>query len=192
MLEPNSRRPLRVEVTLHSGTPDSVTLLGRVLGVDRANDLAPLRVEAAKLPAPLKLASAGKLIETEDVYVFGFPFGREPGKNITVNKSSVSSLRKAGGVLKQVQVNGGMHPGNSGGPVTDAAGQVVGVAVSGLRGTTINFAVPGDAVLGFFNGYAHEIWRGAAYKDGGQIGQPVRVGLVDPLGRAGTGWRAAR
>jgi S1-C subfamily serine protease len=96
MLEPNSRKPLLVQVTVYSGTPDSMTLVGRVLGVDRGSDLAALRVEGKKLPTPLKLASAGKLSETDDVYVFGYPFGRDLGKDITVNKTSVSSLRKGG------------------------------------------------------------------------------------------------
>ena len=42
-----------------------------------------------------------------------------------------------------------MHPGNSGGPVTDGKGQVVGVAVSGIRGTQLHFAIPGEAVQAF-------------------------------------------
>src|SRR5262249_24009624 len=63
---------------------------------------------------------------------------------ITVTTSSVSSLRREGGILKQVQVNGGMQPGNSGGPVTDTRGKVVGVSVAGITGTTINFAIPSD------------------------------------------------
>jgi S1-C subfamily serine protease len=65
--------------------------------------------------------------------VFGFPFGKQLGKNITVSKTSVSSLRKKpNGTLQDIQVNGGMHPGNSGGPVVDAMGQVVGVATLGV------------------------------------------------------------
>ncbi len=55
-------------------------------------------------------------------------------------------MRKDNGFLKQVQVNGGMHPGNSGGPVTDARGAVVGVSVAIISGTQINFAVPADFI----------------------------------------------
>ncbi len=94
----------------------------------------------------MPVASATELRETQNVYIFGFPFGAQLGKNITISKSAISALRKDNGLLKQVQVNGGMHPGNSGGPVTDARGAVVGVSVAGISGTQINFAVPSDFI----------------------------------------------
>jgi S1-C subfamily serine protease len=141
--------PRSVEVVVHSGEAGEAKLAGTLLGVDRDNDLAVLRVEGdpSRLPPPLPVASAAGLMETQNVYIFGFPFGAQLGKNITVSKSAISSLRRGGdGVLKQVQVNGGMHPGNSGGPVTDTRGVVIGVSVAGIEGTQINFAVPGDFV----------------------------------------------
>jgi S1-C subfamily serine protease len=140
--------PRSVEVVTHSGEPGETRLTGTVMGVDQATDLAVLRVEgdASRLPAPLPVDSATKLTETQKVYIFGFPFGADLGKNITVSTSTVTSLRRENGVLTKVQVNGGMHPGNSGGPVTDARGAVVGVSVSGIRGTQINFAIPGDFI----------------------------------------------
>src|SRR5262249_20087611 len=111
-------------------------------------DLAVLSLQGdlSRLPPPLPVASAAELTELQNVYIFGLPFGTQLGKAITVSKSSVSALRRSGGVLKQVQVNGGMNPGNSGGPVTDARGVVVGVSVAGITGTQINFAVPGDFI----------------------------------------------
>lgn len=66
------------------------------------------------------------LTEVQRVYIFGFPKGSALGKEITVSESSVSSLRKdSEGSLSQIQVNGGMQPGNSGGPVVDAGGAVL-------------------------------------------------------------------
>ena len=60
------------------------------------------------------------------MYVIGYPFGEQLGKNVTVSTSSVSSLRYDNDhILKSVQVNGGMNPGNSGGPVVDANGDVL-------------------------------------------------------------------
>lgn len=83
-------------------------------------DLAVLRVEGADLPPPLEVVPADDLLETQAAYVFGFPFGSSLGRAITLNTSSVSSLRRNNaGVLQRVQVNGGMNPGNSGGPVVD-------------------------------------------------------------------------
>jgi S1-C subfamily serine protease len=141
--------PRSVEVIVHSGETDEAKLAGTPLGLDRDNDLAVLRVQGdlSRLPPPLPVATAAALTETQTVYIFGFPFGAQLGKNITVSKSAISSLRRGdNGVLQKVQVNGGMHPGNSGGPVTDARGVVIGVSVAGISGTQINFAVPGDFI----------------------------------------------
>jgi V8-like Glu-specific endopeptidase len=185
MLEPNSRKPLKVDVTINSGEPDSKTFPGQVLGADRGTDLAVLRISAAGLPEPLKLGTAKNLNELQDVYIFGFPLGKQLGKNITIVKSSVSSLRKSSaGSITRIQVNGGMNPGNSGGPVTDAEGQVVGVAVAVIKNTSINFAIPSDHVRNFLNGRIDYVTRLTSYHAGDQIKMPVRVHLIDPLGRA--------
>jgi S1-C subfamily serine protease len=140
--------PRGVDVVMHSGEAGEARLAGTVIGVDRDNDLAVLRVQGdlSRLPPALAVVSAADLKELQNIYIFGFPFGTQLGKDITVSKSSVSSLRRRGGVLKEVQVNGGMNPGNSGGPVTDARGVVVGVSVAGITNTQINFAVPGDFI----------------------------------------------
>jgi hypothetical protein len=184
MLDTDSRRPTRVDVTLNSGETDSRTLPGKVLGVDRGSDLGLLRIDAKDLPAPLPLGSAKDLVETEEVYVFGFPFGQQLGKNITVSRTSVSSLRKAAnGRIHQVQVNGGMHPGNSGGPVIDAEGKVIGVAVSAIRATQINFAVPADYVRVFLMGRLSALITEAPSRTGKDIKVPVVAELIDPLGR---------
>ncbi len=147
MLRPG-RPPRGVDVVVHSGEAGEAKLTGTVLGVDRDNDLAVLRVagDTSRLPAPLPVDTAERLVELQNLYIFGFPFGTQLGKDITVSASSVGALRRERGVLKQVQVNGGMHPGNSGGPVTDARGVVVGVSVAGISGTQINFAVPADFI----------------------------------------------
>src|SRR5579875_264396 len=144
--------PRRIEVVIHSGEDNEKKLPGILIGLDRQNDLAVLRVQGdlSRLPPPLPLASATELVETQKVYIFGFPFGAQLGKNITVSTSSISALRRGDdGVLKQVQVNGGMNPGNSGGPVTDARGAVIGVSVAGISGTQINFAIPADFIRPF-------------------------------------------
>ncbi len=148
----SSNPPRRIEVVVRSGEVDEAKRTGTLLGIDRENDLAVLRVEGdlSQLPPPLPVAGTADLVETQKVYIFGFPFGAQLGKNITVSTSSISSLRRGNdGVLKQVQVNGGMNPGNSGGPVTDARGAVIGVSVAGISGTQINFAIPADFIRPF-------------------------------------------
>jgi S1-C subfamily serine protease len=145
------RPPTRIDVVCDSGEPTERVFPAQLLAYAQNPDLAVLRVNGTNLPEPLPVRSAKYLTELQKVYVFGFPFGEQLGKNITVSESSVSSLRKFDGTdqLKEVQVNGGMQPGNSGGPVVNTRGHVVGVAVSIIRGTQINFAIPGEQVHGF-------------------------------------------
>src|SRR5262249_53430203 len=185
MLHATNEAPSKVEVVVYSGEPEEFRLTAQVLGVDRSNDLAVVRVpDDPRLPAPLPVDTTHRLTELQKVYIFGFPFGTSLGKNITVSESSVSSLRKdADGTVNQVQVNGGMHQGNSGGPVVDSRGVVIGVAVAIIRGTQINFAVPGEKVQGLLHGRVADIQFGEPYREGGQIKLPVQVQFLDPLRR---------
>jgi len=184
MPRPDCRKPLRIEVVVRSGQKDEETLPAEVLGVDANSDLAVVRVQSKDLPDPLVVTSAKDLQETQEVFVFGFPFGKQLGKDITVNKSSVSSLRKNElGIIRQVQLNGGLHAGNSGGPVVDDKGRVVGVAVSGLANTQIHFAVPGDYVHTILNGRLSGLVLEQPYLNGAELKVPVELRLLDPLRR---------
>lgn len=178
-------KPKEVEVVVHSGEPEEFRRQAQVLGVDQANDLAILRIngETDGLPTPLTVEFASSLAELQKVYIFGFPFGSRLGKNITVSESSISSLRKGPDGLKDIQVNGGMHPGNSGGPVVDTRGVVIGVAVAGIRGTQINFAVPGAKIRGLLDGRVQETRIGEPYLADKQATLPFSLTCLDPLGR---------
>jgi predicted Zn finger-like uncharacterized protein len=191
METPESRPPRSVEVVLNSGDTNEQILAGQVLGVDRHSDLAVLRVYGTKagqvptIPRPLDVRPAKNLIQTQKVYVFGFPLGERVGKEISITESSVASLRKnpESGVLERVQVNGGMDHGNSGGPVVDTNGDVIGVAVSKIPGTSIDFAVPGERVLNIFNGSYVDLETHQAYEQGSNVVLPVAVRMMDPLHR---------
>src|SRR5262249_28231193 len=150
---------------------------------DRVNDLALVRVKLQDQPAPLKIKSASSLRETQAVYVFGFPLGNSLGKSVTISPSSVSSLRKQGGVIIKGQVHGGMQPGNSGGPVVDAWGAVVGVSVSMVSNTQINFAVPADYIRFLAGGRLTDLTFGQPYREDNRLKVPVTLKVLDPLQR---------
>jgi tetratricopeptide (TPR) repeat protein len=189
MLSPGSPMPAEVRVVVGSGEPEEFTLPAQVLGVDRENDLGVLRVKgrASRFPAPLTVDSSRSLALLQKVYIFGYPYGKSLGKDITASESSISSIRKdATGSATEVQVNGGMHQGNSGGPVVDSHGVVVGVAVSGLYGTQINFAVPGEKVQELLSGRVAQTQVGEAFLEKGQSKLPIRLSCLDPLQRIRT------
>jgi S1-C subfamily serine protease len=185
MLKPEQEPPRQVNVVLYSGETNERSLTGTVLGVDRGADLAVVRVPIVNLPAPLTIKTSADLELTQPVYIFGFPFGEKLGKNVTVSATQVSSLRKGPqGELLQVQVNGGMHPGNSGGPVVNAKGEVVGVSVAGIPGTQINFAVPCEAVHALTQGRITNLGMSHTFKDAGTTKVGFQVELLDPLQKA--------
>ena len=92
-------------------------------------------------------------------------------------------------MLEQIQVNGGMSPGNSGGPVITVrkAARIPGVArgLAGIKGTQINFAIPGDFVKRLMDGGPRR--RGhhgdEAFLQNGQTMLPVKVTAIDPLNK---------
>jgi hypothetical protein len=125
-------------------------LKATVVRADKDADLALLRVEGAKdLPA-LPLGSVKGVAELADVVAFGFPLGRDlsPDRKdhpaISVNAGTVTSLRQKGGELQFLQIDIALTYGNSGGPVLDENGKVIGVVVSGVAGggKGINQAIP--------------------------------------------------
>jgi S1-C subfamily serine protease len=184
MLQPEGRKPQQIEATQNSGRADEKKFQAEVLGVDRSSDLAVLKAVTPAVPPPLEVHSARDLLETQKVYVFGFPFGDALGKAVTVSESSVSSLREENGLLQRVQVNGGMNPGNSGGPVVDSRGNVVGVSVAVIRNSQINFAVPGDFVHLILGGRIANLEVDQAYfGSDNAVTVPVAMHTIDPLSR---------
>ena len=186
MLQSTSLGPKDIEVVLNSGEKDELQLSAMVRGVDRDSDLAVLSVihQSERWPAPLPVDTSVHLTELQKVYIFGFPFGAKLGKNITTNPSTIASMRKTpDGKLSQIQVNGGMNPGNSGGPVVDTRGVVIGVAVAGIPGTQINFAIPADHVKNLVRGRVTRVGFGEPFRDGGQVKLPIDLDCLDPLER---------
>lgn len=138
-----------ITAVLWSGTPREQEIPAEVAASDEDRDLAILKISGvANLPAPIDISQRPQLVETMPLYIFGYPFGKALATNkrspaITVGKGSVSSLRLDDrGELTLVQINGDLNPGNSGGPVVDAQGRLVGVSVATIRGTQIGLAIP--------------------------------------------------
>lgn len=185
MLDNDSRKPSKIEVTFNGGEADSQTLEAKVGYVDGETDLALLSYPTKSLkgtPDLLPVEYSSKLSETQDVFIVGYPLGRKAGLNVSVTATTVTSLRKENGNMKHVQVGGGMHPGNSGGPLVDKDGKVVGIAVSGFAGTQVHLAIPTEVLNAVLNGKISSNIFDVAYRDGDKIRIPVRFEKADPLG----------
>ena len=137
-----------VRLVVDIGLKTQRSLRAKVLRADDDLDLALLKVDAEAGLTPLALGRDDALVDTAPVLTFGFPFGRhttvrgEVYPDITVIASRITSLRRDKGRLEGVQFDGQLNPGNSGGPVVDEAGRVIGVAVATVRGAAMNLAIP--------------------------------------------------
>jgi len=99
-----------------------------VLAVDRHNDLAILKT--ALNPNKVFPVSGEDAALLEDIVIAGFPLGKKISASIKTSKGSVTSLAGVGDNYSRFQTDAALNQGNSGGPIMDQKGNVVGVAVS--------------------------------------------------------------
>lgn len=175
-----------ITAVFNSGANGERSSTAELVAVDPERDLAVLKIAGLREPpTPLDLADPPELLETMRVFVCGFPFGERLGRNaknpeISINQASISSIRKdTNGKLSQLQLDGQLNPGNSGGPVVTAEGKLVGVARARIRDAGIGFAIPQQEVTATLNGRFGRI-RLNPPADGEARGT-LRVLLIDPL-----------
>jgi S1-C subfamily serine protease len=192
-------RPGRVAVTvvLDSGTKAERKATAEIVGSDSEADLAILRITGLKdLPKPIPYSASPKLVETMPVYTLGFPFGdvlsttAKGAPAVTIGKASISSLRNGDdGELAIVQIDGALNPGNSGGPVVDAKGQLVGIAVAKIKNSTgIGLAIPANLLSKMMNGSVATLARHSVTKlSEGKFRVRYEADLIDPMNRIHTG-----
>ena len=101
-----------------------------VLATDPSNDLALLKTKEASIT--YFSINNKQPEELQDVIVAGFPFGDRVSSSIKFTQGIVSSLTGVGDNYSQIQIDAALQPGNSGGPIMDSMGNIVGVAVAKL------------------------------------------------------------
>ena len=106
------------------------TVSAKVLTFDPKNDIALLRGDFR--PSAVFPLSNQKPELLQDIYVAGYPFGRKVSTSVKVTKGIVSSLTGIGNNFSNIQIDAALQPGNSGGPILNERGNVVGVAVAKL------------------------------------------------------------
>jgi S1-C subfamily serine protease len=131
----------------------------RVIASDRDRDLALLEVAADAGP-PLAFRREGSLRRGEGVVTYGFPLAGLLSSGPTLTTGEISALAGLADNQRQFQISAPVQPGNSGGPLLDMGGNVVGVIVSKLNAQrvaqrtgdipqNVNFAVKGNEALEF-------------------------------------------
>jgi putative serine protease PepD len=140
-----------ITVTFQDGTTRKATLLGK----DNATDVAVLSVDASGLTLhPLALGSSASLNVGDPVAAIGDPFAYQRSMSTGIVSGLDRTISAPNGftVAHAIQTDASLNPGNSGGPVLDASGKVVGIvdqiATNGSSETSsgVGFAVPIDLV----------------------------------------------
>ncbi len=174
------------------------TFNARVVGTDASTDLAVLKVDAPVSQLfPLSLGDSSKLVVGDQVVAIGSPFGLEG----TVTSGIVSALHREMtspnqfAIDNSIQTDAAINHGNSGGPLLNAQGKVVGVnsqIESNSGGNEgVGFAVPSNTIRSIASqlissGKAEHAFLGVVLSDsssqtGAAVGQ-VRAGT--PAARA--------
>ena len=127
-----------IDVELADGTRVDATLIGR----DPSNDVAVVQIDAAKVPAVAVLGDSSAVKPGQRVVAIGSPEALEN----SVTEGIVSGVnRQIAPYVGLIQTDAAINHGNSGGPLLNAQGQVIGLNTLGVRDNNaqgLNFAIP--------------------------------------------------
>jgi TPR repeat protein len=143
----------RVEV---SAPNQRAPLTARIVTKDADNDLAILRADGMTPPAiRISFAPSSSVKVGQDAFVLGYPLSGLLGSTVRLSTGSIDSLFGVRDDPRVFQISAAVQPGNSGGPVFNKDGQLIGVVVAqldagqlyrtlGLIPQNVNFAIKGD------------------------------------------------
>ena len=170
----------------------------KVVGEDASTDLAVIRVAApSSLLHPLAFASSSDPRPGDPVYAIGNPFGLDRTMTAGIVSAVGRDIQAPNGLTipNAIQTDTAINHGNSGGPLLDAAGRVIGVA-SQIEGGTVDanvgvgFAVPSDTTASVVrqlieHGSAPHAWLGVQAATTARGVALVKVSAGSPAARAG-------
>jgi putative serine protease PepD len=140
-------------ITIDASGSSKITRSATIVGEEANEDLALIRVNPSGLGLePLTLASSSSLQVGDSVYAIGNPYGLEE----TLTKGIVSALDReisapdGSKIIGAIQTDAALNPGNSGGPLLDEEGEVIGVnSQIASDASTIDGSQPGSTGVGF-------------------------------------------
>jgi serine protease Do len=163
----------QIQVTLH----DRRIFHAKLIGVDKLNDLAVVKIDAHNLPAA-SWGDSTKLAPGETVLAFGSPFGYF---HFSVTHGIVSALNRPNPYASNrrtpgdfIQTDAAINPGNSGGPLVNAYGQVIGINTFIISNSGsfagAGFAIPSEIAEASVNaliknGVVHHGYLGISMED---------------------------
>lgn len=178
------------DVTIFS---DDDAFMADIVGIDPSLDVALLRPWSGDALAPLTLADPAEIAIGQDVFVIGYPFGigKSIAHGIVSGVSRVLPRTTSSWLSPYLQTDAAVSPGNSGGPLLDSCGHVVGLITSQIDAPgaeNLAFAIPVEVlapVIGELaaKGRVSRPWHGL-------YGQMVTPPILQILGAPPGEWEA--
>ena len=159
--------------------PDGSVYKAELIGKDTATDLALLRAQSMDLPIA-QLGDSSTLQVGQMVIAIGNPFGFQNTVTAGVVSALGRSLRSRSGRLIEgiIQTDAALNPGNSGGPLMDAKGRVIGINTAIIQQAQgICFAIPVNTMRWVVTSLIREgrVTRGYLGIAGQNVPLPVKV-----------------
>jgi S1-C subfamily serine protease len=144
---------LKRSTSVYVDFADGNRVPARVVGDDLNSDVALLKIDPAGLTlTPLRLGSSSHLVVGSPVAAIGSPFGQDQSLSVGVISATnrdIDSLTQFK-IGNAIQTDAAINHGNSGGPLLDSRGRVIGInsqiESTGGGGEGVGFAVPADSV----------------------------------------------
>jgi serine protease Do len=172
----------KIQVKLADGRRFS----GKPVGIDSRVDLALVKIDGVRGLPVLPLGDSNRLRVGELVLALGHPFGLEQTVSFGIVSRKGAPLTVAAPGFDFIQTDASVNPGNSGGPLVNMAGEVVGVNSMAARGGSIGFAIPANLVKALLpqladKGKVEWGWLGVGIAEISEEDVP-KLGLKDPRG----------
>jgi|GEM_PF-3056690 TPR repeat protein len=130
----------------------------QVVADDPGNDLAVLKLPVT--PKAVASFRSGQVRQAEGVMIFGFPLSGELASDGNITSGNITALAGLRDDSRYYQTSAPSQPGNSGGPMLDMSGNVVGILSMGLVGSNardvpqnVNFAIKGSLATSFLESH---------------------------------------
>jgi S1-C subfamily serine protease len=176
VVQDQGQKATSVTVVFNKGGSETQRVKGQLVGVDTGSDVAVIKVDPSGLTLnPLPLGDSAKITVGESVVAIGNPLGYDFSITSGIVSATGRSLQAPNGqtIPNGIQTDAAINQGNSGGPLIDSSGKVIGIneqiASQGGGNEGLGFAVPINTAIRSLeqlkaNGKVTYAWMGVSLK----------------------------
>ena len=140
-------------------------LEAKVISQDKVNDIAIIKIDTDANFRPIPIIASKNTDVGEEIFTLGYPLVDIQGKEMKATFGRINSMSGLSDDIRLMQIDVPIQPGNSGGPLINSKGEVIGIVTStldqlvtlfkkGALPQNVNFAVKSDYVFPILNNYA--------------------------------------